>query len=334
MTMQPSSIRYAPLAIRGAVLALALAWIVAALPAAAQTFPSRNITLVVGYAPGGTGDFVARVIGAKLAEKFGRNVVVENRSGASGLIAAQNVANAPPDGYTLLAGQTPEIAINPHWLKNSLDVERDLVPIALGGVVPLALVVPKDAPYSTVGGLLDAGHSAKGLLFASAGTGTPGHFAGETLKRSSNGNMTHVPYKGAGPALSDLLGSHVDFYFPGCPAAVPFVKANQMKMLAVSSARRSATAPDVPTVAEATGIKDFDFSLWVGFFAPHGTRQEIVSHLNAAINEVLALSDFMTKMADAGTDVIPMSADQFTGFMRSESEKYARIIQETGIKPE
>jgi tripartite-type tricarboxylate transporter receptor subunit TctC len=210
-------------------IALALfAALAAALPAAAQTYPSRNITIVVGYAPGGTGDFITRVIGNKLAEKFGRTVVVENRAGASGLIAAQFVVNSTPDGYTILAGQTPEIAINPHFLKSSLDVARDLVPIALGGVVPLALVVPKDAPYSTVPDLLKAAQSPKGLLFASAGTGTPGHFAGEVLKLASHGTMTHVPYKGAAPALADLLGSHVDFYFPGFPAALPFVNNKQM----------------------------------------------------------------------------------------------------------
>lgn len=304
------------------------------LPSPAQTFPTRTVTIVVGYAPGGTGDFVARLVGNKLSEKFGRSVVVENRAGASGLIAAQSVAKAAPDGHMILAGQTPEIAINPHWLSNSFDPARDLAPIALGGVVPLALVVPKDAPYSNIHGLLDASHSDKGLLFASAGTGTPGHFAGEVLKRASHGNMTHVPYKGAGPALSDLLGSHVDFYFPGTPAALPFVKAGQMKMLAISSARRTASAPDVPTVTEATGIKDFDFSLWVGFFAPHGTPGDIVAALNGAINEVLALPDIKAKMTEAGADVTPMSVDQFAAFMRAESDKYRRIIQETGIKPE
>jgi tripartite-type tricarboxylate transporter receptor subunit TctC len=316
-------------------IALALfAALAAALPAAAQTYPSRNITIVVGYAPGGTGDFITRVIGNKLAEKFGRTVVVENRAGASGLIAAQFVVNSTPDGYTILAGQTPEIAINPHFLKSSLDVARDLVPIALGGVVPLALVVPKDAPWSTVPDLLKAAQSAKGLLFASAGTGTPGHFAGEVLRLASHGNMTHVPYKGAAPALADLLGSHVDFYFPGFPAALPFVKNNQMKMLAVSTAQRAATAPDVPTVSEAAGIKDFDFSLWGGFFAPRGTPPAIVAQLNAAINEVLALPDIKTKMADAGTDIIPMSVDQFAAFIRREGEKYMRVTKDAGIKPE
>ena len=322
-------IRYSLLAIRCAIAAMALA-----LPASAQTYPTRNITVVVGYAPGGTGDFIARIVGNKLAEKFNRTVVVENRAGASGLIAAQFVVNAAPDGYTILAGQTPEMAINPHFMKSNVDVERDLVPIALGGVVPLALVVPKDAPWSTVPELLKAAQTPKGLLFASAGTGTPGHFAGEVLRLASHGNMTHVPYKGAAPALADLLGSHVDFYFPGFPAALPFVKNNQMKMLAVSTAQRAATAPDIPTVSEAAGIKDFDFSLWGGFFAPRGTPKEIVTQLNTAINEVLALPDIKTKMADAGTDIIPMSVDQFAGFIKRESGKYQRIVEQTGIKPE
>jgi tripartite-type tricarboxylate transporter receptor subunit TctC len=329
--MPALAIRYSLFAVRALLLSLATTL---ASPAIAQTYPSRNITLVVGYAPGGTGDFVARLVGNKLAEKFGRAVVVENRAGASGLIAAQGVAKAAPDGYTILAGQTPEIAINPHWLSNTFDPARDLTPIALGGVVPLALVVPKDAPYATVQGLIEASHAATGLVFASAGTGTPGHFAGEVLKRASHGNMTHVPYKGAGPALADLLGSHVDFYFPGTPAALPFVKSGQMKMLAVSSPQRSASAPDVPTVTEAAGIKDFDFSLWVGFFAPHGTPGEIVATLNKAVNEVLALPDIKTKMAEAGADIIPMTVDRFAAFMQAESDKYRRIIQETGIKPE
>src|SRR5215471_5322869 len=324
-------IRYSLLAIRCAVVAMALGL---PLPASAQTYPSRNITIVVGYAPGGTGDFIARIVGNKLAEKFGRTVVVENRAGASGAIAAQFVINSAPDGYTILAGQTPEMAINPHFLKGNLDVGRDLVPIALGGVVPLALVVPKDAPWSTVPELLKAAQSSKGLLFASAGTGTPGHFAGEVLKLASHGNMTHVPYKGASPALADLLGSHVDFYFPAFPAALPFTRNGQMKMLAVSTMQRAATAPEVPTVSEAAGIKEFDFSLWGGFFAPRGTPKEIVTQLNAAVNEVLALPDIKQKMADAGADIIPMSVEEFAAFMQAETDKYRRIIQATGIKPE
>ena len=320
---------------RRAVAAAAVAaGLAATLPAAAQLYPTRTITLVVGYSPGGTGDFVARVVGNKLSERFGRTVVVENRAGASGLIAAQFVAKSAPDGYTILVGQTPEIAINPAFLNSGLDVARDLSPVALGGVVPLALVVPKSAPYATVAEMLKAAQSPKGLLFASAGTGTPGHFAGEVLKLASHGNLTHVPYKGAGPALADLLGSHVDFYFPGFPAALPFVKTGQMKMLAVSTARRASTAPDVPTVAEAAGIKDFDFSLWAGFLAPHGTPPAVIATLNKAINEILALPDMKKRMDDAGADILPMSVEQFEGFINKESEKYARVVKEAGIKPE
>jgi tripartite-type tricarboxylate transporter receptor subunit TctC len=316
------------------LLAALVAIFALALPAAAQPYPARTITIIVGYAPGGTGDFIARLVGHKLSEKFGRSVIVENRGGASGLIGAQLVAKAAPDGYTILCGQTPEIAINPTFLNSGLDVARDLSPIALGGVVPLALVAPKSAPYSTLPEMLEASHTTKGLLFASAGTGTPGHFAGELLKLASHGNMTHVPYKGAGPALADLLGSHVDFYFPGFPAAVPFVKTGQMKMLAVSTARRASTAPDVPTVAESAGIKDFDFSLWAGFFAPHGTPPDVVATLNKAINEVLAQPDIKKRMDDAGADIVPMSVAEFDAFIRLESDKYAGVVKQTGIKPE
>jgi tripartite-type tricarboxylate transporter receptor subunit TctC len=325
-------IRYSPFAIR----LIAAGLIGAAFPASAQQFPSRTVSLVVGYAPGGTGDFVARLLSVRLTAVFGQSVVVENRAGASGAIAAQSVASAAPDGHTLLVGQTPEIAINPHWLKGlGFDIEKDLQPIALTGVVPLVLVVPAKASYATVAGLVAASRAApKGLLFASAGTGTPGHFAGEVLRLKTGGNMTHVPYKGAGPALNDLLGSHVDLYFPGFPAAAPHVKAGTLKQLAVSSAKRSAVAPETPTVTEATGIKDFDFTLWVGIFAPRQTPKAVVARLNGAINGILAQPEFKEKMYEAGADAIPMSVDEFTAFMRSESNKYLAIIRETGIKPE
>jgi tripartite-type tricarboxylate transporter receptor subunit TctC len=313
-------------------IALALvATVAAALPASAQTFPSRNITLVVGYAPGGTGDFIARLVGNKLGEKFGRTVVVENRAGASGAIAAQFVANAAPDGYTILAGQTPEIAINPHFMKGNLDVERDLVPVALGGVVPLALVVPKDAPFSTVPDMLKAAQSAKGLLFASAGTGTPGHFAGELLKLRTASRLTHVPYKGAGPALNDLVGGHVDMFFSGFPAAAPQVKAGTLKLLAVSSGTRSTAAPDAPTVAEAANIKDFDITLWAGFFAPRATPDAIVARLNGEINRILQLPDIKGRLEEDGAEIRLLTPDALAGFMRTESDKYLRIIKETGV---
>jgi tripartite-type tricarboxylate transporter receptor subunit TctC len=312
----------------------AVATAVVAQPARAQSFPSRTVHLVVAYAPGGTGDIVARLISDKLAAALGQTVVVENRPGASGAIGTQSVVAAAPDGHTLLMGQTAEVAINQNWIKGlSYDPERDLQPVALATVVPLALVIPAAAPYSTLPDLLKAS-GRKELTFASSGTGTPGHFAGELLKLRSKSNMTHVPYKGAAPALNDLLGAHVDFFFSGFPAAVAQVKAGTLKLIAVSTARRSPAALDVPTVAEAAGLNDFDISLWQGVFAPRGTPKDVVMRVNAEINKIVTQPDVRAKLADDGADVMPLAVDQFAAFVKAESEKYLAIIKQSGVKPE
>jgi len=299
--------------------------------AAVQNYPTRTIQVIVAYSPGGTGDFVARTLQEKLSAALGQTVVVENRAGASGAIGAHSVTAAAPDGYTLLLGQTGEISINQHWLKGlNYDPDKELEPVALAAVVPLALVVPAKAPYSTIEDFLAALKSKPKLTFASAGTGTPGFFAGELLKQRFDSNLTHVPYKGAGPALTDVIGSHVDFYFPGFPAAVPHVQAGNLKMLALSSATRSPTAPNVPTVAEVTGLKDYDFTLWAGFFAPRGTPQPIIDRLNKEINTILADPGIKARLESAGAIVRPMSVPEVKQFVQDESQKYLRVIQETG----
>ncbi len=316
------------------ILAAAMAYGLAVLLAHAETYPSGAVHLIVAYAPGGTGDVVARIVAPKLSAALGQTVVVENRAGASGALGARSVAASPPDGLTLLVGQTAEVAINQHWLKGlNYDPDKDLTPVALMTVVPLALVVPAKAPYSTMAELVAALRTEK-HTFASAGTGTPGYFAGEMLKARTKGNLTHVPYKGAGPALNDLIGAHVDMYFPGMPAAMPLVKNGLVKVLGVSSAKRSGIAPEVPTVAEATGIKDFDFTLWQGVFAPHGTPADVIAKLNSEINKVLNDPETRKKLVEAGADVEPMSVEQFRTFVRGESGKYLRIIKETGVTPE
>jgi tripartite-type tricarboxylate transporter receptor subunit TctC len=303
-------------------------------PASAQSFPSRTVHLVVSYAAGGTGDIVARLISDRLAAALGQSVVVENRAGASGSIGAQSVVSAAPDGHTLLVGQPAEVAINPHWIKGlTYDPDKDLQPVALATIVPLALVVPVTAAYSTMPGMLRVAAS-RTLTFASAGTGTPGHFAGELLKLRTGSNMTHVPYKGAAPALNDLLGAHVDFFFSGFPAAVAQVKAGTLKLIAVSTAKRSPAAPDIPTVAEAAGLRGFDISLWQGVFAPRATPKDVVTRLNAEINKIVTQPDIRAKLRDDGADVTPLSVDQFTDFVRAESEKYVAIIKDSGVKPE
>ncbi len=320
------------LSMRTLILAIAATTLVA--PALAQAPQGQTTRLVVAYAAGGTGDVVARILSEKLAAALGQNVVVENRPGASGAIASRSVVAAPPDGRTLLVGQTGEVAINPHFMKDAgYDTDKDLVPVALAGIVPLALVVPAKAPYSTMAEFVKALPTAK-LTFASAGAGTPGYFAGETIKSRMKADLTHVPYTGAAPALNDLIGGHVDFYFPGMPAVIPHLKSGLLKVLAVSSAKRSDIAPDVPTVAEASPMKDFDFTLWVGFLAPARTPSDVVARLNSAINEILVSPDIKQKLMEAGAEVTPMSVDQFTAFVRSESNKYLKIIKETGVTGE
>jgi tripartite-type tricarboxylate transporter receptor subunit TctC len=313
---------------------LAAGFIVAAMPALAQNYPSGPVKMVVGYAAGGTGDVVARIVAPKLSDALGQSVVVENRPGATGAIAAHGVATAAPDGLTLLVGQTGEVAINQHTMKNlNYNPDKDLKPVALLAIVPLAMTVPAKAPYSTVAEFIKALPGQK-MTFASAGTGTPGHFAGEFLKAKTKGNLVHVPYKGAGPALNDLLGSHVDLYFPGMPAVQPHVKSGLLKVLAVSSAKRSAIAPEVPTVAEVTGMTDFDFTLWAGVFVPRDTPQVIVTKLNTEINKVLNDPETRKRLIEAGADVDPMSVDQVRAFVDRESSKYARIVKETGVTME
>jgi tripartite-type tricarboxylate transporter receptor subunit TctC len=325
-------------AIAGTVLGIGLAvgLLAAAAPAWPQGLPNRPIRLIVNFAPGGTGDIVGRLIGNKLSAEIGQPVVVENRPGAGGTLGARDVANATPDGSIMTVAQTPEIAINPYFLKDAgYDPLKDLQPIALTGVVPLALVVPANAPYSTMAEMAAFLRSTdKALTFASAGVGTPGHIAGELMKLKLNNKLTHVPYKGAAPALNDIVGGHVDFYFPGFPAAVPLMQGGKVKLLAVSSATRSPVAPDIPTVAESTGIANFDFTLWVGFFAPRGTPKELAAKLNAAINKVLLEPDIKSRLEGDGAVVTALSIDRFTDFVRAEIGKYQQIIAAAGVKAE
>jgi tripartite-type tricarboxylate transporter receptor subunit TctC len=314
---------------------LAAAFAVFALPASTQPFPSKPVHLIVAYAPGGTGDVVARVIADKLGAALGQSVVVENRAGASGAIGATSVANAAPDGHTLLVGQTGEMVVNQFWMKGLSYDPQAFEPVALATIVPLALTVPGKAPYKTMAEFFKAmKDSGKQFSFASAGTGTPGHFAGEYLSAKLPGKLTHVPYKGAGPALNDIIGSHVDMYFPGFPPVMPMMKSGTVKVLAVSSAKRSDAAPDIPTVAEATGFSDFDFTLWQGFFAPKGTPSEVVARLNTEINKILADPETRQKLLDAGANVEPMSIEKFAAFVSAEREKYQHIIKVTGVKPD
>lgn len=306
-------------------------------PAVAQprTFPSKPLRILLGYTPGGTADIVARLVGEKLTTTLGQPVVVENRPGASGNIAAQVAAKSTPDGHTMLLGATAEIAINHHVMKNmGFNPETDFVPIALGFHVPLALLVPASSPHASLKDLLDSARREPGkLTFANSGNGTPGHLAGEMLTLKTNVKMTQVPYKGGAPAIADLLGGRVDAYFLSVPGAMPHVRSGKVRMLAVSTARPSSSAPDTPSIAEL-GIPGFDFSLWGGFFAPVATPRDIVTRLNRGVVQALTQEDLQTRLAREGSEVIRTTPAEFARFVQAESRKYADIIKQINYKPE
>src|SRR5215207_4203234 len=314
------------------IIAVLAAMIIAAaaLPSWAQTYPSRPVQLVVGYAQGGTGDFIARVLAEKLTTALGQPVDVENRPGTSGTAAAQSVARAAPDGYTLLVGQPGEISISPMLMKDlGYDPARDLQPVALAAFSPLALVVQSTAPYATVGEMTAASVSSpRGLSFASPGPGTPGHVAVELLRSRTKSRLNHVPFEGGGPALDALMDGQVDMYFAVLPSAMPHVISGKLKILGVSSAKRSLAAPNVPTVAEQTGIRGFDLTNWVGVFAPRGTPADVVRRLNQEINQVLAQPDVVEQLVRHGAEAAPMSVDQFAAFLKSETGKYEELLRD------
>jgi len=266
----------------------------------------------------------------KLAAALGQPINIDYRPGASGAVGTQSVVRAAPDGYTLLVGQTVEIAVNHALVKDlGYDPAKDLQPVALLAVIPVALVVPSSAPYASVGDLLKGSRSSsRGLLFASGGVGTTGHLAGELLRLRTSSRFVHAPFEGAAAASNALLEGRVDFYFEPFPLAIPQVKAGKLKMLAQASTKRALAAPNVPTVAEQTGIRNFDITAWVGIFAPRSTPPEIVTKLNQAINEVLAQPEVRERLISAGAEIAPMSVAQFGDFVRSEIRKNTDLLSE------
>ena len=306
----------------------------AALPlAAVADYPVKPVTLVVAYAPGGLGDALARTIAERLTVSLKQPVLVENKPGATGAIATKFVAKANGDGYTLLLGQTGEMAINPAVMKDAgYDPVKDFKAVALVGDSPLVLVAPPAVPFSTVREIAQFAGKGNVTSYASSGTATPGHLAAEAMIGALKTPMTHVPYKGAGPALTDVLGGHVSFFFSSAGATFGHVKAGKLKAIAVSSSTRMAALPNTPAVAET--LPGFAFGLWGGVFAPAATPNEIVMQLNREINKVLADAAPKQKIEDLGAIVRAVTPEQFASFLQSETAKYQQLVKQIGIKAE
>lgn len=315
--------------------AAAVAVLLCAGAAASQGFPSKPIRIVVPFSPGGATDLIARVVGQKITESTGQSVLVDNRPGASGMIGADLVAKAAPDGYTILMASTGEVAINPSlYATMSYDPDKDLVPVTLAGITPLILVVNPSSPYHSVKDVVTDAKSRPGTLsFASAGNGSVQHLSGELLKALTATDMTHVPYKGAAPALTDVVGAQVTMFFSGMPPAMGYVKANKLRALAVTTPRRSPAAPDVPTMEEA-GIAGFDISNWFGVLAPAGTPSDVLDRLNAEVVKALAQPAVKAKLAEQGAEAVGNTRAEFAAFIQAEKAKYAKLVKMSGAKAE
>lgn len=301
----------------------------------AQQYPVKPIRIVTPYNPGGTADIMARLVAQKLTEAWGQPVVVENRAGASGMIGADVVAKAAPDGYTLLAGYVTEIAIVPSLFPQApYNTVRDLTPVALTGLTPMIMVMnPLVSARSVKEFVALAKTKPNQFAYASAGTGSPAHLAGELLQRASGIELTHVPYKGAGQALTDTIGGQTAFFFSSMPSAIPHIKTGKLRAIAVSSAKRSSAAPEVPTVAESSGF-DFDISAWNGLFAPAATPRAIVSKLNAEVVRALTAPEMSDWLSRQGAEAASWSAEEFRDFVNAEIAKFGKIIKEAGVKVE
>jgi tripartite-type tricarboxylate transporter receptor subunit TctC len=305
-----------------------------ATPAASAAWPDgKTISIVVPYAPGGTADALARLIAQHLGPKLGTSVVVVNKAGASGVIGAQAVAQATPDGFTVLYDATP-FSINPHLQKLPYDAEKDLIPVTQVGVTPMLMTVPKTSPYASAADLMKAGKAAAGkLTFASGGQGTVQYMAPELMNQAAGVNMLHIPYKSGGLAITGTIAGEVDMGFFNLPAASGHVKGGLLKALAITSAQRNPLFPDVPTVAEVIG-KPYESYEWNGIFLPRGTPAEIINRLNASLREVLNTPEVKAKFDSLGSRIVASSPEDFRKYLAAESGRWATTVKAAGIKKE
>lgn len=321
--------------LRAAVAAsLACSSVVAPHAVAAGNYPTKPITLVVGYTAGGSVDLVARTVAPELGKRLGQSVVIENLGGAGGTIGAQKVVKSEADGYTLLMGSGSEVSIarltNPAV---RYDGEKDLAPITFVGTQPMVLVGKLQLPAKDAGELIALAKSKPGSLsYASSGVGTPLNLAGELIKQQGKVNITHVPYKGASAMATDLLGGQIDLAVMVLSSALPHIQAGRVRAYGVTEAKRASVAPNVPALAETPALKGVDMGVWFGLMAPTSTPKPIIDRLNSEMQAVLAMPDVRKKLAEAGVEVSPANPAQFASFVKRETGKYRTIVQAADIR--
>jgi tripartite-type tricarboxylate transporter receptor subunit TctC len=304
-------------------------------PAAqAQDFPNRQIRLIVPFPAGGPNDIIARLVGQRMSELFKQTIIIDNRSGQAGVLGTDVVAKAAPDGYTIGIVSASSLVINPTMEKIAYDPKKDLAPVTLVTTVPEMLVVASNVPANNMAELVALAKAQPGKLnFASAGVGGLPHLAGELLKLTAKIDIVHVPYRGAAPAINDLLGQQVQMVFLDLPVILPQIQAGKLKPIALGARQRAPTAPDVPTTAEV-GMPDLLIENWYGMIAPAGTPEKIVAEINRVAHEAMNDPSVKQKLADQGLTVAGDTPEQFRAFIDSETTKWAKVMKDAGVKIE
>ncbi|MCW5605116.1 MAG: tripartite tricarboxylate transporter substrate binding protein, partial [Burkholderiales bacterium] len=306
----------------------------AALPAAAQTYPSKTVRIIVPYVAGGNTDITARAVGAKLSEVFGQQVIVDNRPGGATHIGSELAAKAAPDGYTIFMGGASNAINMSLYAKPPYDTLRDFAPISLCVKGANVLSVHPSLPARSLKELIALAKAQPGKLnFASSGLGSSNQMAGELLKVMANVNMVHIPYKGNAPALTDVIAGNVDMIFSGVPALVPHIRSGRLRAIGIGSLKRFQALPEVPTFDES-GLKGYEATTWFGLMAPIKTPKDIIARLNVEVDKALKSADIQTRFANDGLEPIGGSATDFDKFIRDEIAKYARLIKAAGITPQ
>ena len=301
---------------------------------AQQSYPSRPVRMVVPWPPGGAADLTARVAGQKLSEQFGHQLVIDNRGGASGAIGAELTAKSTPDGYTLLVGGVTELVLNPQIVKVPYDSVRDFAPVSSLASGYYVMVVHPSLPAKSVKELIALAKARPGKLnYASGGTGTNLSLVAELFKTTAGINVTHIPYKGGGPAGSAVIGGESQMMFAGIASTIPFLNSNRLVALAITGPKRSPLLPKVPTFAEA-GLQGMDVGLWFGLLAPAATPREIIARLNSEVIKLGATPDYRARLEKLGFEPFTGSPEKFSSFLKTEFDTWGKVIKAAGIKPE
>ena len=318
---------------RGALLSITSLLTTASFLAAANTFPDKPVKIFVGFAAGGAADIVARQLGAKLGEQTGQTFIVDNKPGATGTVAATAAARSPADGYSLLLTSQSTMVVAPAiYPKLGFDPVKDLTPLTMLVNMPMLLVVHPSVSAKTVQELMAMIKGGKDMAYASAGAGGPQHMAAELFASMGKFKLTHVPYKGEAPALTDLLGGQVQLMFANLPAVMPYMQSDKLRVLAISSAKRHPSLPNLPTLAEAASLPNYDVQTWYGLFTSAGTPAPIVKKLQDETSAALKSTDLARKLTEQGFTIIGDAQPDFKAFIKTEVPRWAKLIKEANIR--